>query len=140
MTATAQQGGSEGFLARLVSAFVGLSLCPSAFGEFFQEVLESDLWPVTSHWRAGPEALLSSTFLQSPGCSLRGSMLLQFVPTYQLHTNHMPYKRHQNILLFPFHHTEGHKQEICCLNSTINLFGGHRRKASLLWTLRATEV
>lgn len=126
-------------MARLVSAFVGPRLRPSAFGEFFQQVLESH-WPVTSYWRAGPETLLSSTLLQSPGCSLRGSMQLQFVPTYQLHINHMPYKRHQNILLLPFHHTERDKQETFCLNSTINVFGGQRRKASLPWTLRATEL
>lgn len=56
---------------RLVSVFVGLGLCPSAFGELFQEGLESDPQPVTARWRAGSGALLSSTFLQISGCSLR---------------------------------------------------------------------
>lgn len=60
--------------------FVGLNLCPSAFGEFLQEELESDPWPVTSYWRAGLEVLLPSTLLQNPGCSLRGSVKIQFAP------------------------------------------------------------
>lgn len=69
--AAAPQGGFSRFLARLVSVFVGLSLCPSALGELFREVLESDPQPVTARWRAGSGALLSSTFLQISGCCLR---------------------------------------------------------------------
>lgn len=50
-------------------------------------------------------ALLSSTFLQISGCSLRVAGTQCDFILYQ-HTNQMPYKRHQTILLFPFHHTE----------------------------------
>lgn len=103
MTATAQQGGSEGFWQGWCQHLLDPGSVLVLLGNSFKKCL-------------------SHIGLSHP--TLRGSMQLQFVPTHQLHINHMPYKRHQNILLFPFHHTEGDKQETCCLNSIIYLFGG----------------